>query len=373
MKEIFEAAAAAPRFNMRALYRDALPRLESHPQLAPHLEVLRRLLPASDYQLLVNAILRNAYLIEPMLKRGGATKTQVRWLAALEGDQRYCSFEECEAIAGDLVRDLAHSWLNRPEHFEALTLSLNYRMISHEASFDYAGLFARDDTTTRIHRRGNLRWVCTPETLKTLRLRRFVIDPSTSPDAAFFRKVLEDKIKTKAYLTDRVQTGLHQTNREKRWETHPHSVHFATRQMGMAIEYKLLTQLCAFEGFPDAARATLQAQNILPEHLEVFRCPITLEPLSYEQFHHELMNPVHGRSSFQVAHLNPLKLDDPASAARGQMAENISWMTADGNRIQGSMGLTEIRRLLVRVARNYEEAGVVDDEATPLPPPNEPA
>jgi hypothetical protein len=360
MKGAIEAVLAAPRFNMNALYGAVWSLIENDLAFAPALQVIEQILSEREYKRLANAILRNAFLIEPMLTRGGATKMTYRWLTALEGDQRYCSFGECLAIAENLINVLAGGWLDNPDYLETLQLSLNHQMISHESCFDYITLIERNDIVTRIHRIGNLGWIYSPTTIRTLKLRQFLTNPETSPDSVFFKKVLDDKIKIKAYLTDRVQTGEHQTNREKRWETHPHSVHFATRQMGIAIEYKLVTQICSFDGFPEASREALQAQNVLPEELEIFRCPVTLDPLSFTQFREELINPVHGRSSFQVAHLNPLKLGDP-DEARGHMAENISWMSADGNRIQGSMSLTHIRALLRRIAGNYEELGLVED------------
>jgi hypothetical protein len=359
MKATFEGVLTSDRFRMNSLYGAVWPLIEADQEFAPHLSAIAKIISTREFRSLANAILRNAFLIEPMLTRGGATKTQLRWIKALEGDQRFCSFEECREIALDLVGTLAE-WIDDSEHLEALTLSLRHQMIPHEASFDYLTLIDTTDHNTRIHTRGNLGWICTPVTLRTLKLREFLTNPRTSPDATFFSTVLTDKIKIKAYLTDRVQTGEHQTNREKRWETHPHSVHFATREQGMAIEYKLVTQICSFDDFPEDAREALQAENILPAQLEIFRCPITLDALSFTRFRDELLNPVHGRSSFQVAHLNPLKLDDAASLARGHMAENISWMSADGNRIQGSMSLSDIRALLKRIAQNYEDVGLVE-------------
>jgi len=371
MKEAIERVLEGARFNMNTLYKDVWHLIEEAHDFAANLSSLKENLREQDYHLLANAILRNAFLIEPVLTRGGATKMSVRWLNALETDQRYCSFEECLAIAGDILNALATGWLEQPEHLKTFTLSLNCKMVSHDICVDYVNLIAKNDDDTRIHRRGNLALVYTPTILSTLKLRKFLTDPATSPDAAFFNKVLEEKIRVKAYLTDRVQTGEHQTNREKRWETHPHSVHFATRQMAMAIEHKLVTQICAFEGFPEASQKILQAQGALPEKLDIFRCPITLDPISYTKFREELSDPVHGKSSFQVAHLNPLKLGDPGGEASGQMAENISWMSADGNRIQGHLSLNDIRILLRRIAKNYEELGLVEEEAKPELPQDE--
>jgi len=181
-----------------------------------------------------------------------------------------------------------------------------------------------------MHQPGNVVWKCDPATLRTLRLRKFLTDAETSPDVSFFRKLLDDKVKVKTYLTDRALTGLYKTNREKRWETHPQSVQFATHHTCLAIEYKIVTQVCTFDMFPEGTREMLQEQGILPSNPQTFRCPITLDPISFPSFRDELVNPKHGRSAFQIGHLNPLKLDDPKSEAAGHTADNISWVSEDG-------------------------------------------
>jgi hypothetical protein len=122
----------------------------------------------------------------------------------------------------------------------------------------------------------------------------------------------------------------------------------------MEIEYELITQLCAFQGFPEEFQAMLQKQKILPKNMEISRCPITLEPLVFQEFKEELLNPTHGISNFQVGHLNPLKLDEPSSLFAGHTPQNIAWISANGNRIQGSMSIEEVRSLLKKIAHNYE-------------------
>jgi hypothetical protein len=77
--------------------------------------------------------------------------------------------------------------------------------------------------------------------------------------------------------------------------------------------------------------------------------------MSFSAFRAELQNPTHGKSNFQVGHLNPLKLDDPTGGASGHTADNISWVSANGNRIQGSLSLSEVRDLLRKIAANYAE------------------
>jgi hypothetical protein len=53
-----------------------------------------------------------------------------------------------------------------------------------------------------------------------------------------------------------------------------------------------------------------------------------------------------------VGHLNPLKAG--AGVAFRHHKKNTSWITADGNRIQGHLTLKETRKLLLRISANYE-------------------
>lgn len=359
MKGIIERFVDVERFWMRSLHEAVWPLIERLPSVTSLLPLLRDRL-GNLYQNIGQLILRNVFLIElvkvPAIE---TTKIRTRWHSQLEGDQRWASFDECLAMADDLLTGLADGWLDTPEHEESLRLFSAFGLLPYEGPLDYQFRPAPTDSQTRIHRRGNLVWMSTDTMLRTLKLRQYLTAATTSPDATFFRRVLNDKIKVKTYLTDRALTGLHKTNREKRWEVPPQSVQFADRRTCVAIEYTLVTQLCAFEGFPDNFRQMLQAQNILPQQLETFRCPITLDPMSFSAFRSELMNPTHGKSNFQVGHLNPLKLNDPAGVASGHTADNISWISADGNRVQGSLSLADVRALLRRIASNYEAKGWV--------------
>ncbi len=108
---------------------------------------------------------------------------------------------------------------------------------------------------------------------------------------------ISKKIKIKAYQTDRAQTGKHQTNREKRWESHPDNFQFAFRRDCNDVEAALI---------------------------------------------------------LQVGHLNPLK------ATGGHNATNIGWISDDGNRIQGSLSIDEVKALLRRIYRNRPELCSMD-------------
>jgi len=359
VQEIVERLIALDRFSMNGFYDHVWEIFSANEILADGISILKTSFSEKKYKQLACGILRHAFLIE-LVKVPGieTTKFRTRWYSQLSGDPRECSFEECLEIAQNLILTLGNSWLNESDNAEALALFLEYGILPYELPIDYLERPAAHDAIARIHKIGNVEWIINESVVRTLKLRQYLTNPQTSPDAEFFKKVINDKIKIKTYLTDRVLTGLHKTNREKRWEAHPRSVHFSLRRVCIAIEYELITQLCAFEGFPENFREMLQQQEILPQTMEISRCPITLEPLSFQDFREELINPTHGKSNFQVGHLNPLKLDDPNSITAGHTPENIAWISANGNRIQGSMSLEEVRNLLKRITHNYENEGL---------------
>jgi len=339
-------------FNMASLANVVWPLIEALPSVATAVPLVRARLVA-NYRKLSFSILRNAFLIELVkVPKIETTKFRVRWFDQLNGDPRYCTFEECLNIAVELLTTLP-TWLETPSHAECFTLSFSNSIVPYEAPLDYVMRFTKQG---RLHQQGNITWLYDELVLRTLKLRKYLTDRTTSPDLQFFKSVLSDKIKVKTYLTDRVLTGEHKTNREKRWETHPNSVHFAERRVCLAIEYALVTQICAFEGFPQASLHQLQNANILPPNLPIALCPITGDALSYETFRRELLNPTHGKSDFQVGHLNPLKLGADSTAA-GHTADNISWFSADGNRIQGSLSLDDVRVLIQHISQNYKRHG----------------
>jgi len=337
-------------FNMDVLVGKAWPIIEACPRLSDILAGLRDVLGNKSYKKLSQTILRNVFLIELVkIPKIETTKFRHRWYEQLNDDPRKCSFEECLEITLDLLGQLPE-WLTNSSHAETLALSFEYSLLPYEAPIDYTCRLANNG---KIHTQGNLVWYYDQLILRTLKLRKYLIGSEQSPDASFFNKVLKDKIKVKTYLTDRVLTGDYKTNREKRWETHPSSVHFAERKICMAIEYTLVTQLCHFQGFPEDFRQRLQEEGILDQNPMPALCQITGDVLSYEAFRNELLSPTHGKSDFQVGHLNPLKHEDVHNQSSGHTAENISWISADGNRIQGSLSLGDVRMLIKRIAENY--------------------
>jgi hypothetical protein len=275
------------------------------------------------------------------------TKFEVRWATRLGADDpRFAEYEECLATMQRSLETLLAE-AGSDEKLYLLRLFRDRGLLPYEIPLDYSERKA----DRPVHRRDNMLWLWDPMVKRTLALRNSLLGTSNALKKLF--EAVYDKIRVKTYLTDRVLTGEYKTNREKRWEVHPGSVHFAFRRSCLEIEFTLMNQLCHFQGFPAGLLSALVKEGMLPPAKDVFRCPVTLEPLSFDKFQKEVLDPTMGKSSFQVGHLNPLKAtnDDPR---QGHTAQNISWVSSNGNRIQGSLSLDETKALLRRIVENYQ-------------------
>jgi hypothetical protein len=351
LQELLEQSVANSRFAMPALMKDFMSSLSGSVWAQRYRQLSTALGDERVAHYVFQGILRAAFFIEFVKTRGGATKMTVRWDHDIGStDPRYATYETCRAIFDKATAELLDA-MDDPTNRELLrTLSANH-LVAYEIPLDYV----RREVGAPIHQPSNMTWIWDDKIKRAVKLRAYLRDDATTPYAGLFR-VAYEKIQVKTYLTDRVQTGEHKTNREKRWETHSASVHFALRRTCMGVEYKLITQLCRFAGFPADFQRQLEAAGLLPPGENPVRCPITEDPLSFDEFKDEIENPKHGLSSFQVGHLNPLKAvnDDPLS---GHTAENISWISSNGNRIQGPLTLDDTRKLLKRIVRNYAQLG----------------
>lgn len=115
------------------------------------------------------------------------------------------------------------------------------------------------------------------------------------------------------------------------------------------MEASLILQVCMFEGTDTKLVKMLQNNDLLPQKFNNYSCPITGDNLKYAEFESEILHRVHGKSCFQVGHLNPLK------STGGHEAANIGWISDDGNRIQGSLSMDEVNLLLKRIYKNRPE------------------
>ena len=352
MQPIFEAMAARDRFNMNQVAR-SIESATGNPASLLRLQQFTSSLGTKVARHILLGVLRSVFLIElvkaPKIE---STKFETRWAVRLGTvDPRHASYDECAAMLDQVITEVEAS-LNDASNRDLLAGMASLSQVPYEIPLDYLERRMADP----IHRANNIVWLFGDLPKNTIKLRALLLDRLNNPHAPLFAAVY-DKIAVKTYLTDRVLTGEHKTNREKRWETHPASVHFALRRSCLDIEYELISQICRFEGFPAALHQRLDTAGIPLVGDRPFRCPITLEPLSFAEFEREILSPTHGKSSFQVGHLNPLKalIDDPDV---GHTAKNISWVSANGNRIQGSLSLAETRALIKRIASNYQGAGI---------------
>lgn len=353
IETILEREVSSARFRMATLF-DAITNCLHGTRVFHQYETILPILgeKVSDYVL--RGIIRFAFLIElvktPKIE---TTKFEVRWADRLDQtDPRYSTYEGCFAIFENMLTILEEKVCDS-DWCELLQLFESWHLLPYEIPLDYR----ERNVTPSMHRSDNVVWIGDDPVKKAVTLRSFLFDKRKNPYTELFA-LAYDKIKVKTYLTDRVLTGPHKTNREKRWETHPASVHFALRHTCLATEVALIHQLCHFRDFPAELRQALKDAGLLMFRDELFRCPITMEPLSFTEFEREVRDPIHGKAAYQVGHLNPLKsLND--SEQSGHNAENISWVSSEGNRIQGSLSLRETRALIQRIYSNYQKFDIV--------------
>ena len=311
--------------------------------------LIKQKLTDQQFKAFCRSMVRNSFLIEPVNDQVTSTKMEIRWSTHLTGDVRYANYEECVSIFEHLLQRIADL---SEEDFLVIKEFLNNTVIPYELPIDYI-----DRHATPIHTVRNVDLFLNETVRKCTKMRQFIRDTRRNPAAIVFQTILNDKLKVKTYLTDRAQTGEYKTNREKRWEAHPNSVQFAFRRDCMLIETKLLLQIAMFEGCDEGLVANMQDAGLLPAGFSFVKCPITGDNIQYEEFSNDALHPTHGRSAFQVGHLNPLKSLD-TTGYYGHTADNISWISENGNRIQGSLSMEEVNELLRRIYRNRPELRV---------------
>lgn len=352
MRQIFEQAVAADRFSS-GLLADATQTVHGSLENRNRILALERHVGHEAARKLVMNLMRWSFLIELVKEpKIETTKMEVRWAERLpQSDPRHASYNECLAIFQQALAD-AEVAARLPQSAELLRLFNDHSLLPYELPIDYA---ERRDVGQ--HTIDNVVWLWDGVASKVVKLRKFLTSNDNPRRARIFKDAYEGKIKVKTYLTDRVLTGTHKTNREKRWETHPRSVHFAFRRDCLEIEYTLMDQLTRFAGFPSDLRSELVRMGVVEEPAPTYRCPITMDTQSYDGFVAEIGSPDHGRSAFQVGHLNPLKAVNNDRYS-GHTAANIAWVSADGNRIQGSMSLGDTRLMVRQIVARYDEMDV---------------
>jgi hypothetical protein len=350
MKDLFDASVDTDRFSIATANTEVFGNIRYSiykTQLEAHFtpQVTKKIL---------QALLRFSFYIEPVKQpKIETTKFEVRWAKSLDNDPRQCSYADCVFIFEKLLNDLVAQLDNEENRF-LLEIIVNHSLVSYELNVGYI----KRTKGTPIHTFSNISFFWGHEMKEVYLLRQYLLNPNNHNYIDFFKETY-NKIAVKSFLTDRVLTGLYKTNREKRWECHPNSVHFALRNECLAIESKLIKQICHFEGFPEDLRTLLSEKQVIQFSTEPTKCPITLDTLSFRRFQNEVLNPVIGKSSFQVGHLHPLKSIETNNYS-GHVADNISWISIEGNRIQGELSVEETRALILRIIANYRTAGIID-------------
>lgn len=259
-KFILEQSVKAQRFSGNTLLDETLQLFRNRNYLETQNSILTDVFDEKGFKYVMKSILRNSFLIEIVEDKIATTLMKTRWEkfpsagkkqeAFNSSDPRFSSFDECLKIFNKLISALVYQF-NRGPNFQVKDLILDYKtyhVLPYELPIDYCK--STIPPGHPIHTEGNVDWFFKPELNKILLLRKALLDSEDEEFVKFFKKLLDKKIKVKTYLTDRVQTGEHKTNREKRWEVHPKSVHFGTRNNCMNIEYTLVNQICHFQGFP---------------------------------------------------------------------------------------------------------------------------
>ena len=315
-------------------------------------EKLEQYFTAAQLRRLFARLERISFKIAPLSPETGNTHTLSRWDLP-NTSPHYASEAECQNILRILIEDLL-GFMGDPDFSPRKYLTnLSRRKITKEAIENSLQISTRIgslelpieyENYKNGHKSNNIFWL-SPFT-EIEQLRTWVGD-----------KNIVTKIQVKAYLTDRRQTGDYQTNREIRWEGHPDSPQFATRRDCIDIEAKLLAQIATFTDAPEIPDELASIiERALGEQFvkDSFRCPISGKEILYQEFFERIANPVHGRSGYQVGHL------DPIAGTGKHEASNTSWITDLGNRVQGESSLDDITGEIFYMAAFHKERLDID-------------
>tara|TARA_B100000886_G_scaffold268664_1_gene192732 strand:+ start:571 stop:1704 length:1134 start_codon:yes stop_codon:yes gene_type:complete len=324
--------------------------LEDFQELKIHLNTILDKTDDKTKSWILKSTIRFSLLIELTNLKITSTKIKTRWhpckiiktrensFQNYEGDfkpghdPRSNKYEDCLKIFENLIKKIAES----DEHLCIYKSMANGRhnSVAYEGLIKYSSYekeIIHDVNNIELCNIKDISWLLKVRPLMTEALKE------VAPD-------LIKKINTKTFKTDRSQTGEDQTNRAKRWECLGTDMQKASIEQCWSVERTLYEQLLNFKNFPRVheIEKSLKEINIYP-FTSTTKCPITLEEFDFDKIKN---TGSHGKSSFQVGHMNPLK-------NRGlHQGDNISWISDDGNRIQGSLSLEETKKMLLKIMDN---------------------
>jgi hypothetical protein len=214
MKDIFESAIAADIFRGKALLKEIGPVFAERPDLHAAYLTLQAAWPEKKLgEKTFLGILRWSFFIElvktPKIE---TTKFEVRWAQRLgEDDPRFASYDNCLNMCVVLAKGAAQA-VTDPERRTLLEAFDGRKLVPYEQPIDYR----RREKTGRLHVDTNVEWLWGDVPRKTVLLRDYLLSSEVGEHQRTFKLAYKKKIKVKTYLTDRVLTGAHKTNREKR-------------------------------------------------------------------------------------------------------------------------------------------------------------
>ncbi len=353
-------AGRAPTFTFKPIiewYGNEIDNLEE--PLSSNLKELKRIMTEQEFKYTLECLGRFSFCIELTNLSITSTKMKTRWVPGkitktlpnsysnYEGDfapgadKRSNTFDACHEIFSRCVTLLKNS--NQHILMMVELADGDNRGTPYEMVFTYS-----NPELELVHQENNIRLVHLGD-IHWLVKARPIIQPIIRLNLDGEKTKINEKIATKCYKTDRSQTGEVQTNRAKRWECLIEDFQHATIEQCWSVERKLLADLSNFEGFPEATKQLLRS-NMLMGNEELTLCPITFKPMIYADI---LGGGGHGKSEFQIGHMNPLK------AGGEHQGDNIEWISNDGNRIQGSLSVPETRELLKDIFTKMTAKGLI--------------
>ena len=309
-----------------------------------------------EFSAIIASLIRFSFLIELTNLKVGSTKMKTRWLPGkikmpqpgsfepIDGtfepgnDPRAATFDECAQVftrACNIVCD--HVEQDYSLRAVLRDLRANSR-VPYEFPLSYL-----DHGLTPVHTSSNLKWIVNDD-LKWLLKARRILRTATGSNKEAIRAIEKSKIEVKLFKTDRALTGRDKTNRAKRWEVLAGDFQHSSMEECWSAERKLTTGLVNFTGFPTNLRGEFARQGLVETDATPTLCPVTLEPLRFDNLAQAALNTTLGVSEYQIGHLLPLKRDGRHDGA------NICWQSANGNRIQGDLSIDETYQLLDEIA-----------------------
>ena len=310
----------------------------------------------TEFSAIIASLVRFSFLIELTNLNVGSTKMKTRWVPAkikmpqpdsfepIDGtfepgnDPRSATFDECVNIftkSCNIVCDI----VEEDSTLRAVLSDLRgYRRVPYEFPLSYL-----DHDGIPVHTSLNVKWLVNDDLRWVLKARR-ILGTATGASREAIRAIEKSKIEVKLFKTDRALTGKVKTNRAKRWEVLLGDFQHSSLEACWSAEKKLTSGLVNFIGFPADMRGEFVRQGLIELDAMPTLCPVTLEPLTFEDLAKAALNTRIGLSEYQIGHLFPLKRGGRHDGA------NICWQSANGNRIQGDLSIKETYELLDEIA-----------------------